>query len=102
MSEDSTQPAKHAPGPWKVWLPDSYGAIHVVRAQNLAICRIMTDFSADADANLIAAAPETLAALREARNAFAGRIHHMTWHPDDMRLVALKEWDAAIAKAEGR
>ena len=101
MTEDSTQSSKLTPGPWKIWHPASYGSIYVVGDKNLAICRIMTDSSADADARLIAAAPEMLAALKDAFQAMYGCRWDKPVQRFPFRAEACENVRAAIAEAEG-
>lgn len=92
--------SKHTPGPWKV-NADEYGNVLGVRATNDAtICQInwmirkRGGLQAEANARLIAAAPEMLEALRLVMS-------------DDRLMNAMKREQAraildAIAKAEGR
>ena len=61
----------------------------------------------EANAHLIAAAPDLLEALRRARDSIADMFAGMQFHPDhkDIEaplLVALSNARAAITKAEGR
>jgi hypothetical protein len=95
----------HTPGPW-----GSQGAWVFPRDQtsNFSIC--MAEYvgcgfkEAIANARLIAAAPELLAALKEMREFIRIRF------PDDSLASGnwptvkplVEKWDAAIAKAEGK
>jgi len=85
MSEE----LKHTPGPWSirqesVW---SVGTDHEMSA----LVYGCTDEEEEANAHLIAAAPDLLEALKELRD----------WYRENVGLPACKA-NAAIAKAEGR
>jgi hypothetical protein len=132
----STEGQGHTPGPW-FWAEDSRGnRTNLMRSGSgdyvatpqadigdygLSVDR-WTDAS-DADASLIAAAPELLEALKEAQDVIYGLrqdLHHRRiadWYPEgahnaaesmseDMRLLGNHlvgvDFSAAIAKAEGR
>jgi hypothetical protein len=90
--------AKHTPGPWRVALPPNdriqsriiYSAAgSVARAYN-------NTKAAQANARLIAAAPELLAALQEARELVRLLASRYSHGPAE---VAVDRIDAAIAKA---
>jgi hypothetical protein len=93
-----SEPAKHTPGPWKIEHPDERTQRIWINAEtNAGIAMIEPCDYGDglgerlidedyANACIIAAAPDMLAALRYARNLTG---------PDEII-------DAAIAKAEGR
>ena len=88
--------AQHTPGPWKVASGPFGATVFVGEEENP---RIVSDAAASdpenvANARLIAAAPDLLAALREARERMMGG------SPAIRRLI--ERTDAAIAKAEGR
>jgi hypothetical protein len=80
---------KYTPGPWKISMP------HIKPENALGYMLTMSDYpEALADARLIAAAPEMLAALKSAvhyLDGFKGPFNH--------ELLNLK---AIIAKAEGK
>lgn len=88
---------KHTPGPWEV---REYPHLAHPFTQSLyeigfggedeLICDTVYERS---DANLIAAAPDMLSALKEAREALS--------QPPFINSPTLKAVDAAIAKAEG-
>lgn len=79
--------SKHTPGPWSVH-PMAPTAVH----QPELGCWIP---QSEADARLIAAAPELLEALREAAD--------YTRHPDyDWPVEFSRRVSAAIAKADGK
>lgn len=94
--------SKHTPGPWKfddesksVLGPeyDNYGRRHKV-------CRVHANLAvSDANAILIAAAPELLEAAQAAESVLA----RQKWRPEstDPEAVALFGLRAAIAKATG-
>lgn len=86
---------KHTPGPWRARIS---GDPDVLTSSGDLICAVYTDDLAEADARLIAAAPEMLAALREAASTLpvAGRMR-----PDDLAAIQRIVLDA-IAKATGR
>lgn len=93
----------HTPGPWE-YLP---GDVEIVTQES--------DFGArsiawsDADYRLIAAAPDLLAALRNARNLLRNLLVDFadtdgdedTWNAGGNGYETLQEINAAIAKAEG-
>lgn len=88
---------KHTPGPWSFEGPDHSIIVYGPEPEQ-RICFMTSDGPATANALLIAAAPELLAALKaqlayEAAPTGTGRL---SW----MELVKVR--DAAIAKAEGR
>lgn len=88
---------KHTPGPWEV----SKNGVYVVsRFAHFNICRIKSELHDDsiteistANARLIAAAPDLLAALRDMLNNFGG---------NDNETPFIVQARAAIAKAEGK
>lgn len=94
---------QHTPGPWRVantnaglfvgGAPGKYGYLAQVR-------HVRTNQDPMADARLIAAAPDLLAALENARNVLAGLAigDLKSISPDS---AALKQARAAIAKATG-
>jgi hypothetical protein len=89
---------QHTPGPW-VWervLQDSAVTEHTLKGPTV-LCRFWFDNPPDADARLIAAAPELLAALKVMVLTRGIREHLEATDP-----MALEQARAAIAKAEGR
>lgn len=106
--------AEHTPGPWRVSTLDARtvgpsrllvcGGLQVQQLQAVAIVTLRTG-ETDANARLIAAAPDLLAALRLCRSAIneeviaAGDLDHPTIRA---HAKAAEQADAAIAKAEGR
>lgn len=94
--------AAHTPGPWSV----NFKKFSEVQAENGAViaeCKKLTGLvNLQANARLIAAAPDLLAALRGLDEAYcrAGTpLSPAERHEDRMRLIAAR---AAIAKAEGK
>ena len=94
--------AKHTPGPW-VWQAEEeclIGPIFVVMRQDEEGRKVFADYpdgTTQANARLIAAAPDLLEALKDARDHIHGSAPD--WHNRTREMVA--EIDAAIAKAEG-
>lgn len=88
--------SKHTPGPWEHEVHElSEGFSAIVYGSNGQ--RIGTDHLSEANARLIAAAPDLLAALRD-------MVGQHDLNPERL-LSAMHLWDAAraaIAKAEGR
>ena len=96
--------AQHTPAPWKL---QDYDHAFVVWSDEGVICDvfhnreddeadgIFSEEEANANAQLIAAAPELLAALRRAENALTFFIEDK----GESDLDALEETRAAIAKA---
>lgn len=88
--------AKHTPGPWDVDYLDKHGQ-RVVRSQHIEVCTCWhhsvgsIEREMEANAQLIAAAPELLAMLKMAQ----------LWLDVDGRYD-MQGINAAIAKAEGR
>lgn len=89
--------ANPTPGPWIVFQADEDGAADVLPAGRSG--HIARDIPNNADADIIAAAPDMLAALRTLlfwnEGIAVGRGNH---HPHEHAEIAR----AAIAKAEGR
>lgn len=85
---------KHTPGPWSVFFGDQIGTKDCHIAQVHSEGRTMTAEQRAANARLLAAAPDMLAALR----ACELRLTHLA--QDSVPVVAeLKAVRAAIAKA---
>jgi dsDNA-binding SOS-regulon protein len=97
----------HTPGPWEYEFETAGGAIQtrriIGRIERYAsahpakscteVCRIASHAEADANARLIAAAPEMLEALLQARDIL---VHTYKW---ETLSVGLAQIQAAIAKA---
>jgi hypothetical protein len=93
--------AKHTPGPWSVLEVrnlDGEGWAREIEAADLTVALIYADVNMDADARLIAAAPDMYAALLA---VLPDLQHYVDTHGagPDVRLAALR---AALAKADGR
>ena len=90
------QETSHIPGPWEVF--DSLAGTYVIdSAEQSAVCRIEWCLEDEANARLIASAPEMLSVLKRLCSKFGvydnGRPRNVTlW----------REARAVIAKAEGR
>lgn len=85
--------AAHTPGPWAV---SGAGRHALVRGEDMTIVAVRHRLEGDvheANARLIAAAPDLLVALEEALHWFEGE--HASSHPTTVRM------QAAIAKARG-
>ena len=96
--------SKHTPGPWITFQPRGDGSVPVrTDGLGLTICYVHDGAICDAlvNARLIAAAPELLDALRDARSMLA-TVEVIDGEDDDPWSKAIARMDAAIAKAEGR
>jgi hypothetical protein len=94
-----TVSAKHTPGPWS--LDSDAGQVHIVAA-GAAIARVMamrSDGCGEANARLIAAAPDLLAELQNIANANPSSWDEET--RDQFQQWAQNRARAAIAKATG-
>lgn len=103
---------KHTPGPW-TFDKDAEEITCEKRRGMAAIATVETGWAEpfeseqQANAHLIAAAPDLLAALREARRVIATALKSTApdWFPDDESVtghLTIQSIDAAIAKAEGQ
>lgn len=96
---------KHTPGPWSAE-PMEDGCSVAYRINDASGYEVAVTSGRDSDgeeaanARLIAAAPDMLAALKEARDLLAGDLTGVEWKRACHAFVA--KADAAIAKAEGR
>jgi hypothetical protein len=89
----------HTPGPWQV-MDNSRTLLHVERQEDgEAVCSVPRGKKGAANASLIAAAPDLLAALKALRGD--SWRHTVDWGPRDERHAIEEQCDAAIAKAEG-
>lgn len=87
----------HTPGPWVVGRTLADGTACIVGDGDSVVCTFDGRSHPEADAALIASAPDLLALLKKARNEFAGLPRSLGYD-----YTRLPEVDAAIAKAEGR
>lgn len=103
---------KHSPGPWRAAIGDDYApraneseleiaclshdAFDAIDVFGPELDRELTGEELDANAHLIAAAPDLLEALKASNNKLRSIVFDGDVHP----LVAAN--NAAIAKAEGR
>lgn len=90
--------SKHTPGPWKQHLVDE---TLIVASDRTTVASTSIDYdkaeTAEANARLIAAAPELLEALKIARDYIGANLGTYAQAGADFDKVS-----AAIAKAEGR
>jgi hypothetical protein len=94
---------KHTPGPWK---PAGKYATHIIDANGRMIADAphpngMTSCEGYANRDIIAAAPDLLAALKTMCSLMANGCGELTRLPFTWR-EAFDEAESAIAKAEGR
>lgn len=96
------QQANHTPGPWQpVALAARWAVTTTAKPRTFNICIVNNDrIEQEANARLIAAAPELLAALKDARGELY--IRHISGDESQALGAAIDKCDAAIAKAEGR
>jgi hypothetical protein len=100
--------SNHTPGPWRVYEDDVEG-IHIMGhgAPNEEICIICEKVMTGADAQLIAAAPELLAALKDMltlRETLQDMLAMRVAVPQDFLLDAnriIEKAQTVIAKIEG-
>lgn len=95
---------RHTPGPWRVSSKSKY----LVRTDDFRVCQVFKSNSnpslnkiAMADAQLIAAAPELLQALRCALADLEGSLAGYGEHDWDAHVKSIKEARLAISKATG-
>ena len=82
--------SKHTPGPWEKAEP--FATVRAPGRPCIADCGSRSDLDAQANARLIAAAPDLLAALE----------YIMAWTPNDWNAETARDMArAAIAKARG-
>ena len=100
--------AKHTPGPWAARQYGKLGRYHIVSARRLVIATVerMGSFARWPDADLIAAAPELLAACEASLEHLEGCVPTSGWgtrnaHEDNEREAVAVKVRAAIAKARG-
>jgi len=89
----------HAGGPWEADLNPTHGRVTVYAPDEfpIPVCEVCDTVYEQANANLIAAAPELLEALEDARKAIAEHIG-----PErTARSERIARYDAAIRKARG-
>jgi len=91
----SKQEISHTPGPWEVF--ESHTGIYILdSAEQAAVCKLEWCLEAEANARLIAAAPELLDALKRLCSKFGV---DDSGTPRDW--TEWREARAVIAKAEG-
>lgn len=98
-------PAKHTPGPWKLVL-NKFGCEAAVTVANknspdqpfiVAMCDDGEHLNNEANARLIAAAPEMLKAIKQLYSIYMD-FNRTSFDLNEIRSIL----DKAIAKAEGR
>ena len=92
--------AKHTPGPWAI-LPRAVGGYEVQGTDadgEGSFVEVVATCHREANAQLIATAPDLLAALKMAAHCLQW---HVANHPTGMDAKALADAKAAIAKATG-
>ena len=95
--------SKHTPGPWEIRAEDN-----LIHAHGITICRVdnVKHPGIEADAHLIAASPDMLVALKDAKSELLDvlssidkeRVHY---DGDDFHEL-LNKINVAISKAEGK
>lgn len=101
-------PAQHTPGPWTAQINQCHHAVLSLDGSDIALVRA-SDFDSEANARLIAGAPELLAALEPLAREVGKYIDHCRAMNPAVRhsgqgkeLIAIHEAArAAIAKAKG-
>lgn len=88
--------SKHTPGPWKA-VPTAFGPIDIVVSDGRDIVTVYGGGTGNKEANarLIAAAPDMLEALKQAQTNFK------TYDRFKVDVDAMRKIEAAIAKATG-
>ena len=85
----------HTPGPWRRYR-DKTGRVSKIEGRGRRVCTFQpSDLNAEANASLIAAAPEMLEALLELRECAD------YWSEYDVPLGIVKRLDETIMKARG-
>ena len=97
----------HTPGPWKAEGPDNFGDwIIVPVAAKLAVAAVVHNLRPDkeeaANAHLIVAAPDLLAALKRQHDNIRRWLATGVPATEEESKEISDQIDAAIAKAEGR
>jgi hypothetical protein len=96
--------AQHTPGPWVVVAGNQRRAVRVcAKSETISVATVHSLTDQDANARLIAAAPDMLAALRE-YDAYMSRFYRDTdgGPMSEPNRASWKAARAAIARAEGR
>ena len=97
--------AKHSKGPWTVGKPAMRGMYAEIRVPTRALATYHIETvdgfghgTSEANANLIAAAPDLLEACQQALSQMRARFDYI--EPDTHEVSAMKDMEIAIAKAE--
>jgi hypothetical protein len=92
----------HTPGPWRIDGKTRFGDYTIAAGESVRTCEFIAKTQSEANARLIAAAPELLSALKGAASAISRALPFL---PADTEAHFSGEWLAeireAIAKAEG-
>ena len=93
--------AKHTPGPWHRNIPPASKYVTIFAGRNTHVCHLAPENEeVEANCNLIASAPELLAALRSTLSQLRTVTAWCAYDENNDAVLALG--DAAIEKAEGR
>ena len=85
----------HTPGPWRRY-KDKTGRVSKIESRGRRVCTFQpSDLNAEANASLIAAAPELLAVIEELRESAS------YWSEYDVPLGIVERIESAIRKARG-
>lgn len=98
--------AKHTPGPWKVGTMPQSSQTAVRGARGGLVCALESGYQAmrDADARLIAAAPELLAKIEALSSIYSDGKQPLPWADRSSQEIS-EAWAAvraAIAEARGQ
>ena len=92
--------SKHAPGPWKI-THTALNGYRVSDSTGWGVAVVLKDTNDEANARLIAAAPQMLEALERLSNAATAANHQRHDNPDPVPMfVALGEMLSAIRQAD--
>jgi len=94
---------KHTPGPWKATRNQSFSySIHTDYVHDRGHdCNVVREVRCEANALLIAAAPELLRESKRVIDAFFEEYEAVDQFPDNPTTRALRALKTAIEKAEG-
>ena len=84
---------EHTKGPWRIDSQTRFGDFTIAAGENVKACEFVAKTQIEANARLIAAAPDLLAALRE--------LCGDKYLADPINLERMKNARAAISKVEG-
>lgn len=84
---------EHTKGPWRIDSQTRFGDFTIAAGENVKTCEFIAKTQSEANARLIAAAPDLLAALRE--------LCADKYLADPINTERMKNTRVAISKAEG-